>query len=86
MYKGYFLLIVNSAFIMHQQKYSLTWQTYSDHLRDMMKEMMNDVFTDATLITEDRKHIKVHKNILSASSPVFQDIMSLEKSANQSFI
>ena len=25
---------------MHLEKYSLTWNAYSDHLRDMMKELM----------------------------------------------
>ena len=67
---------------MHQEKYSLTWNAYSDHLRDMMKElMMNDDFADVTLVSEDRKHIKAHKNILSACSPVFKDIVKLEQSS-----
>ena len=66
---------------MHPEKYSLTWDHYSDHLRDMMKELMNDDFTDVTLFTEDRKHMKAHKNILSACSSVFKDIMKLEYSA-----
>ena len=58
---------------MHQEKYSLTWHTYSDHLRSMMKElMMNEEFADVTLVTEDKKQIKAHINILSACSPVFK--------------
>ena len=70
--------------IMHLEKYSLTWNAYSDHLRDMMKELMlNDDFADVTLVSEDRKHIKAHKNILSACSPVFKDIVKLEQSAKQ---
>ena len=56
---------------MHQEKYSLTWHSYSDHLRGMMKElMMNDEFSDVTLVTEDKKQIKANINILSACSPV----------------
>ena len=67
---------------MDKEKYSLTWNAYSDHLRDMMKElMMNDDFADVTLVSEDRKHIKAHKNILSACSPVFKDIVKLDQSA-----
>ena len=27
-------------FTMHQEKYSLKWGTYSDHLKSMMKDMM----------------------------------------------
>ena len=69
---------------MHQEKYSLTWHTYSDHLRSMMRElMMNEDFSDVTLVTEDKKHIKANINILSACSPVFKDILKKEKNTNQ---
>ena len=66
---------------MHPEKYNLKWHTHSDHLRTMMKEMMNDDFTDVTLVSEDKKQIRAHKNILSACSPVFKDIVKLEQSA-----
>ena len=66
---------------MHQEKYSLTWNAYSDHLRDMMKElMMNDEFADVTLVSEDKKHIKAHRNILCACSPVFKDMVDRHSS------
>ena len=69
---------------MHQEKYSLTWHTYSDHLRGMMKElMMNEDFSDVTLVTEDKKHIRANLNILSACSPVFKDILKKGKHSNQ---
>ena len=69
---------------MHAEKHSLTWKAYSDHLRDMMKElMMNDDFADVTLVTEDKKIVRAHKNILSACSSVFKDILKLEQSAKQ---
>ena len=69
---------------MHQEKYSLTWHTYSDHLRSMMKElMMNEDFSDVTLVTEDKKHIKANINVLSTCSPVFKDILKKEKNSNQ---
>ena len=55
---------------MHQEKYNLTWHSYSDHLRSMMKElMMNEDFADVTLVTEDKKQIKANISILSACSP-----------------
>ena len=61
--------------IMHQEKYSLIWQTYSDHLKSMMKElMMNEDFSDITLVTEDKEQIKGNISILSACSPVFKGI------------
>ena len=69
---------------MHQEKYSLMWHTYSDHLRSMMKEMMmNEDFSDVTLVTEDKKQIKANINILRACSPVFKDILKKEKNSNQ---
>ena len=69
---------------MHQEKYSLTWNTYSDHLKTMMQElMMNEDFADVTIVTEDKKHIKANINILSACSPVFRDILKKEKNSNQ---
>ena len=68
---------------MHQEKYSLTWHTYSDHLKSMMKElMMNEDFSDVTLVTEDKKQIKANINILSACSPVFKDILKKDKNSD----
>ena len=49
---------------MQHEKYSLTWNAYSDHLKSMMKElMMNEDFSDVTLVTEDKKQIKANVNI-----------------------
>ena len=68
---------------MDQEKYSLTSQNYSDNLRSMMKELLtNDEFSDVTLVTDDKKHLKGHMNILSASSPVFRDILQTEKKSH----
>ena len=48
-----------------------------------MKElMMNEDFSDVTLVTEDKKHIKASINILGACSPVFKD--NLKKDMNSS--
>ena len=69
---------------MNQEKYSLTWQTYSDHLKSMMQELMMNVdFSDVTLVTEDKMQIKANMNILSACSPVFKDILKKEKNSSQ---
>ena len=46
----------------------------------MMKDLMvNEDFSDVTLVTEDRKQIKANINILSACSPFFKDIFVKEK-------
>ena len=48
---------------MDYKKYTLTWHTYSDHLRDILKNISSDVsFADVTLVTDDKKQIKAHKH------------------------
>ena len=45
----------------------------------MMQNMMIcDDFKDVTLISDDKKPIKAHRNILSACSPVFKNIFQME--------
>ena len=65
--------------IMHpQDRDSFTWHNYSEHLRETLKEMMtSSEFADVTLVTDDKQHIRAHRNILSASSPVFKNILQL---------
>merc|ERR1712189_13137 len=48
-----------------------------DHLKEMLHDMMSsNELTDLTLVSEDKKHFKAHKVVLSASSPVFKSIIS----------
>ena len=50
----------------------------------MMKElMMNEDYSDVTLVTEDKKQIKANINILSACSPVFKEILKNGNNSNQ---
>ena len=72
---------------MQEDKYTLTWHTYSDHLRDILKELSSDdSFTDVTLVTDDKKQIKAHRNILSACSSVFKDILQINTNINHPVI
>ena len=83
----YNLTLKTGIMAMRQEKYSFTWQTYSDHLRSMMKElMMNEDFTDVTLVTEDKKQIKAHTSILSACSSVFKDILMKDNNSSNQII
>ena len=67
---------------MHQEKYNLTWQTYSDHLKSMMRELMtNEEYSDVTLVTKDKQQINANIHVLSACSPVFKDILKKEKNS-----
>ena len=71
----------------HQGKSIFSWHTYTDHLRDMLKEMMtsND-FADVTLVCDDKKEIKAHRNILSACSPVFKNMLKIDQQSNHPVI
>ena len=68
-------------------KCCLSWNNYTDHFRAMMKEqMMNDHFSDVTLISEDKKCFNAHRNVLSACSPFFKDIFQTEHSSIKQII
>ena len=72
---------------MGQEKYTLHWHTYSDHLKDILKEMSSDdSFADVTLVTDDKKQIKAHRNILSACSSVFKEILQINTNNNHPVI
>ena len=43
---------------------------------------MNHDFSDVTFVTEDKKHINGHKNILSACSPVLKDLITFDDQSN----
>merc|ERR1712133_303150 len=65
------------VFKMHQEKYNLHWHTYSDHLREMLHEMMkSEQLTDVTLVCDDKRQFKAHKIVLSACSSAFKSIIN----------
>ena len=69
------------------EQYSLTWQSYSDHLRNIMQEMLgSDDFKDVSLVSDDKQLIKAHRNILSTCSPVFKSILQMEGQNNHPVI
>ena len=61
---------------MGQDKCNLAWQNYTDHLREMLNELLeSNELTDVTLVSEDSKQFKAHKVVLCASSQVFKNIL-----------
>ena len=71
---------------MNQEKYNLNWHTYSDHLKEMLHEMMkSNELTDVTLVCDDKRQLKAHKIVLSACSSVFKSIVN-DLPQNSSFI
>ena len=62
---------------MGEEKFNLTWHTYTDHLRQMLNDMMSsNELADVTLVSEDKKKFKAHKVVLSASSSLFKNIIN----------
>ena len=65
-----------------QEKYTLSWHSYSDHLIEALRKMMTATdFTDVTLVTDDKQQIRAHRNILSACSPVFKNILQIDSNS-----
>ena len=61
---------------MQGTKFNLKWETYSDHLRDMLHALMiSDELTDITLVSDDKESVRAHKIVLSACSSVFKNII-----------
>merc|ERR1712133_191256 len=74
---GTYSIISWILILTRMQKLNVSWHGYSDHLREMMHGMMkNSDLTDVTLVCDDQKLLMAHKVVLSASSPVFQNIIS----------
>ena len=72
---------------MDVEKYNLTWNDYPDHLRGLMHDLMvSEDFADVTLVTDDKKKVRAHRHVLSACSPVFKEILQMEKQNNHPFI
>ena len=72
---------------MNLEQFNLNWHTYSDHLKEMMENLMNtNNSADVTLVCNDKTKFKAHKFVLSACSPVFQSIIDDLPSKDDSFI
>ena len=71
------------SLVVGMDKYNLTWHSYPNHLRDMMQEMMISLdFADVTLVSDDKQAFKAHRNILSACSPMFRNILKMQSDCN----
>merc|ERR1711910_318448 len=58
------------------EKYNLNWQSFSEHLQVMFKDLYQEGrYTDVTLVSDDQTQLKAHKIVLSACSPVFKKII-----------
>ena len=56
-----------------EDNYTLTWDTYGDHFKELMLEqMMTAQFADVTLVCADQEQIKAHRFVLQSCSSVFR--------------
>ena len=58
------------------EKFTFCWDEYDNNVPQTFKQLwQNEDFADVTLATKDDAQIRAHKVIISASSPVFQNIL-----------
>merc|ERR1712098_317691 len=70
--------------IMDHDIFSVTWPSYTDHLKELLHDIWNsNELTDVTIFCEDKKQFNVHKIVLSACSPVFKSIIHETNMSNQ---
>ena len=61
---------------MLNEKFNLVWNDFGRNAERTIRSLADDsVFTDVTLISEDRRRIKAHKVVLSSCSEFFKDIL-----------
>ena len=59
------------------ERFNLQWPSYTSHLALMFRELYSEGrYQDVTLICDDHTHLKAHKAVLSAFSPVFRSILA----------
>ena len=58
------------------EQLTLNWDTYNDHLKEMMLNLMQShESTDVTIVCEDKTKFKAHQFVLNACSPVLHSII-----------
>ena len=65
-YTSLFDNIITISTMHLQEMHTLTWNRYSDHLREMVNEMMtSSQFADVTLVTHNKQLIRAHRRKLT---------------------
>ena len=84
----FFLFFTKRNYLnMSLEQFNLYWNSYSDHLKEMMENLLNSKkLADVTLVCNDKTKFKAHKFVLSAFSPVFQSIIDDLPYKEDSFI
>ena len=65
------------------EKLCLRWNDFQENVTTAFRDLRNDIeFTDVTLAFEDGHQVEAHRVILSASSPLFQKLLKMNKHAH----
>ena len=60
-----------------EEKSHLNWFQYTDHLREMLQDLMKSSdLTDITIVCDDKRYLRAHKVVLGACSPFFKGIVN----------
>ena len=67
---------------MDPNKCILKWESFSDHLKQMLQSLIDDKHgQDVTLVCDDKVKLKAHKFVLKSCSPVFGEILNCEENS-----
>ena len=66
---------------------NLRWENYSTHFRNIFYELLNsNLYTDVTLICDDKKQLNAHKIVLASCSNVFKNFITELPEGTKPFI
>ena len=61
----------------NNEHFNISWNTFHDDLKLMLQEMHNNNDSkDVTLVCDDKVKVLAHRNVLTAFSPVFKEILT----------
>ena len=62
---------------MTEEKCHLSWHTFTDHLKELLRQMKTDeTFADVTLVSDDGREVRAHKVVLAACSPIIKELLT----------
>ena len=66
---------------------NLRWENHSTHFRNIFYELLNsNLYTDVTLICDDKKQLNAHKVVLASCSNVFKNFITELPEGTKPFI
>lgn len=74
---------ISDTTMAQREKFCLRWNDFQENISSTFSGLWNvEEFTDVTLVCEDDQSIETHKIVLSASSPVFMNMLRKTKHSN----